>query len=151
MRSHDSRQCVLCWENRKGRTNYRGHWGYRAPRRPYRHPPWEIAKMKRPNSAEGATSEVLQLGEVSSWFPKIVEHLTESVWDDGSPRELSTLMIFADGARWKLCLNDRDQGRVAFMTGGDPEEALTRLEDGLKTDSLDWRSVGKKNNKTERR
>lgn len=145
MRDHDARDCVLCWQNRRGRTNYRGHWGYRAPRRAYQHPLWEIAKMKKPHAGEGATSEVLQLGEVSSLFPRIVEHLTESLWDDGSQRELSTLMIFADGARWKLCLNDRDQGRVAFMTGGDPEEALTRLEEGLATDSLDWRSVGKKN------
>jgi hypothetical protein len=144
MRRHDARQCVYCWENRRGRTNYRGHWGYRKPRPSYVTPPWEIAAMKRPHGPESSNGQPLELGEISRLFPLIVEYLTATTWDDGSERELATLMMFVDGNRWKLCLNDRALSRVAFMTGKDPEEALSSLEDGLQRDSVDWRPVTRK-------
>lgn len=101
--------------------------------------------MKKPHGVEeGAGSWELALGEVSRLFPLIVEYLAADRWDDGTPRERSTLLMFVDGLRWKVCLNDRALGRVAFVSGVDPEEVLSSLEEALAKDSLDWRAVQKR-------
>lgn len=100
--------------------------------------------MKRPQTDPDGNTGGPGTAEMSKLFPTIAAYLTEATWDDGATRELATLLLFVDGTRWKLCLNDRALGRVAFVTGADPEEALTQLEDGLARDSLDWRSVARK-------
>lgn len=101
--------------------------------------------MKRPHAPERENGQQVSLGEVSRLFPHLVEYLSTAAWEDGSPRELSTLLVFLDGHRWKVCLNDRATARVCFVSGADPEEALSNLEEGLAKDSVDWRPVAKKN------
>jgi hypothetical protein len=49
------------------------------------------------------------------------------------------LVLFTDDAVWKVCLSDKDQDLVAFVTAHSPQEALEALEEGLRQDKLDWR------------
>jgi len=72
--------------------------------------------------------------------PTLFQFLTDDHWDDGSPREPGTLLLFADGGRFKACLNDRDSGSSVFVSGVSLEAILEALEEGLAGDSLEWRA-----------
>jgi hypothetical protein len=51
-----------------------------------------------------------------------------------------SLTLFTDAGAWKLCLSDKDQSRIAFVTSGSPQDLLAAAERGLVADSLDWRA-----------
>lgn len=104
--------------------------------------------MKRdegsPRSASGGSS--LE-GSVLSQCPTLVAYLTDSAWDDGSKRETSTLTVFAEHGRIKLCLNDRENGRSAWVSGRTLEDALAGLEADLAGGEADWRKSYQKKGK----
>jgi hypothetical protein len=132
--------CPLCYANRKGRSNYRGHWGYR------RRPPLEAANvrdfMRRPVASESAPvspADAVDL-EFVARFPHLSERLLTDRWEDGGPRETDTLFVFHDGQRWKVMLKDRDGGRVAFVSSATFMGLFTALNAGLASSSLDWRA-----------
>lgn len=79
-------------------------------------------------------------GEWSSSLPALLEFLAAVRWSDGTSRVPGTITLFADAGAWKLCLADKDQGRVAFVSASDPQGALSAAERGLVSDSLDWRA-----------
>jgi len=66
--------------------------------------------------------------------------LTDDKWDDGAPRVAGTILLFAEGGRYKACLNDRDGGRSVFVSGDSVEAILDALEAGLADDNLEWRA-----------
>jgi len=72
-------------------------------------------------------------------YPCLYEYLTVSQWEDKSPRLTSTLLLFVDEGRWKVCFTDKDADRYVFLTGLTVEGILNALEAGLKDDQLDWR------------
>lgn len=98
--------------------------------------------MKRPSAAADGTGKAPEHGSTLSSLPSLYSYLTDSKWEDGSPRELATLMIFAQDGRWKVCLSDKATGRVCFLSGTTIEEALLSLDEGLGTDEVDWRTAG---------
>ena len=79
-------------------------------------------------------------GEWLGLYPALSEFLVASRWSNGDVRTPGTLTLFTDGPSWKLCLSDRAQGRVAFVTGTSPQLAFQAAESGLVGSSLDWRS-----------
>lgn len=72
-------------------------------------------------------------------YPLLFEHLTCGAWEDGSRRDPSTLLLFTEEGRAKVCLRDKGNGRVAFLSCGGFLAALEALERGLAEDRLDWR------------
>lgn len=101
-----------------------------------------LSSAKRREVQEGVSgkpSAAADAGTLKS-FPAIVAYLTETAWDDGKARQTATLMIFAEDGRWKVMLNDRDAGAVAFVSGDDVRACLTSLEKGLEAGTLDWRA-----------
>lgn len=79
----------------------------------------------------------------SGWalaYPLLWEHLTAVVWEDGSPRETSTLLLFIERMEWKGMLKDRSEGRIGFKSGDTPEDVLHALEASLQSGGMDWRS-----------
>jgi hypothetical protein len=73
-------------------------------------------------------------------LPALVEYLLSDKWDDGKVRVTSTLLLFVDQGEWKACLNDRDGGRVAFVTAGTVAGLLGALEEQLQAGSAEWRA-----------
>lgn len=71
--------------------------------------------------------------------PALWEYLTMQTWEDGTPRETATVSIFVGSGGLQAALNDRDVGRVAFVTGTSLAGLLDALETGLQNESLDWR------------
>jgi len=77
--------------------------------------------------------------ELGSTFPALVEYLTVGTWEDGSPREVATLLCFAEGPLWKLCLNDRSLERSCWSSGTNPLEMLRAMEQSLSSGEVEWR------------
>ena len=74
----------------------------------------------------------------------LCEYLSVSAFDDGQPRETSTLMLFVEDGFLKACLSDREEGCVAFFSGDSLEGLLESVEGALQDGSADWRMSRKK-------
>jgi hypothetical protein len=72
-------------------------------------------------------------------WPSLFEYLTAGIWDDGTPRLRSTLLVFSDGPSWKVCLIDKATQRKAFVSAQTFQEAMMAMETGLTSQTLDWR------------
>ena len=80
--------------------------------------------------------------------PSLVEHLSAEQWDDGTPRERSTLTVFIEEGQFKLCLNDRNQGSSLFVASQSLREAVKALEKRLDgSQAADWRPWKRKGRK----
>ncbi|GAG64990.1 unnamed protein product [marine sediment metagenome] len=71
-------------------------------------------------------------------YPGIWEFICQHAYN-GKPIETSKVIFFVDGNKASLCLSDRHQGQVAFFTAETFGEALEGAENGLQSESLDWR------------
>jgi len=107
--------------------------------------PLERNEMQRPRIGMNGSKVEAPWGcdDFLASYPTLQDHLKSSRYDDGSVRVTSTLMIFSDSGVLKICLNDRDNQRSCFVTGGCLKEALDNLEAGLCSDSLEWRVKAK--------
>lgn len=89
--------------------------------------------MKRMTKSEGGSTTPIPPRDVKFWesFPLLTEHLTAHRWDDGSPREVSTLTISVVDGALNVCLNDRAEGRGLFVTADTFRDAVKSLEANL--------------------
>lgn len=131
--------CGRCYENVRGRSNYKGHKGFRQPPKP----PFQGIEMtiRRRDSAVTAAGGPKAV-PISAWqkgYPLLWEFLSQTKYEDGSERRLPTITLFLGTEGLQACLNDRDQGLAAFVTATTLEGLWGALEEGLKKDSLDWR------------
>lgn len=72
-------------------------------------------------------------------FPALFEHLTAARYPDGSARRTCSLSVFCEDAMWKMCLNDRDQNMVLFVTEPRFDACLEALELLLQEELPPWR------------
>lgn len=72
-------------------------------------------------------------------YPALWEYLTLSAWEDGSPRALSTLIVFQEDGAWKVCLNDRAEGRSLWRSADTLAGLWEALEVALAGNAADWR------------
>ncbi len=98
-------------------------------------------KKRDPSSSNGPGTPAAACTSSSdlAMFPTLIEFLFSTRWEDGTSRLPGTLLIFMDGGRLKACLSDRDQGLVAFVTGGSTSELLSASERLLDDEGADWR------------
>jgi len=78
-------------------------------------------------------------GKLLIGWPALLEFLSMTSWADGEPRRTGKVTLFTELGRWKATIVDDDAHRVAFLTASDPEELLSRIDDGIAHDDLDWR------------
>jgi len=99
-----------------------------------------MVKRRSTGESNGDSSRDRLLDEdfFEEW-PTVWEYLSETRFDDGKPRETSTVLIFVDAERLKVCLSDREANEVAFVSGATFKEAMDALERGLAGGTLDWR------------
>lgn len=99
--------------------------------------------MKRPASSSSLPGgSGLFVGDAAELreFPRLLEFLTEPVWEDGSPRQTGTILLFLDEGRLKACLAERSLGLVAFVTGPSLLGLLVEVEAVLRDGKADWRA-----------
>lgn len=78
----------------------------------------------------------------SEWrliYPRLWAHLTQGRLDSGELRITSTLLMFLEDGRIKLCLHDRHQSLVAFLTVKSLPDGFASLERALVEGTLEWR------------
>lgn len=71
--------------------------------------------------------------------PTLWAHLTSLQWDDGTPRETSSLMIFAGDGMLKAMLKDREAGLCLWVASDGLEKLLLVLEAALNDPQQEWR------------
>jgi len=87
----------------------------------------------------GGTSEVVTDPEWSVLYPLLFAHLTQTVWEDGSTRVVSTLTIFADGGMVKALLKDREGGCCLWAASKTFTDVPGILEALLADPAAEWR------------
>lgn len=96
--------------------------------------------MKKPTRP--AKPEVIDQWPDGRWldrFPLLCEHISDATWEDGSPREVSTLVIRGQDSMVMVAVNDREAKQSLYRSGNSVEEALTALEAALEGTAPDWR------------
>ena len=99
----------------------------------------EVWGMKKPVGPEKGVAWVAEDEEFRAEYPRIHEYLTTTAWEDGSARETSTILLFAEGHQFKVCINDRSTGMAAFLTGDTIKEVLRSLDTDLEQERVNWR------------
>ena len=79
---------------------------------------------------------------LKSLRPALFDYMCVTKYGDGSPRKTSTLLSFCEDGVFKICINDRENSRSAFVSGRSFEEALDVLETALDSDTVEWRHKG---------
>lgn len=97
--------------------------------------------MKRPDEAKlaGEQSQPDGVSLARPMYDTLWEYMTSKEWDDGKPRESSTLLLFFEDGLFKVCLTDRALKQTAWASARTPEDALVKLNDGIREGEIDWR------------
>ncbi len=100
--------------------------------------------MKKPSAtSSGSGMEpggAVTDANVRAKYPALLEYLTTTKWEDGSPRETSTLTIFVEGGQFKVAVNDRALKRSVYVTARTLQDALAAAQEAVAGDAADWRA-----------
>lgn len=77
---------------------------------------------------------------LSKKYPMLAAHLTQATWEDGSPRQVSTMSIFTGDGAWKACLRDRERGLCLWVAATAFERLPGALETALGDENTVWRA-----------
>lgn len=135
--------CLYCYENRKGRASHKGHRYYRGftKKTYYTGDP----TMKRPaeTTAPGGAAPSATDDRFLKLYPTLHTYMTDTTWEDGTSREVSSLSVFVEDGRWKIAINDKDLRRSVYVTGGTFLEAMQAAEKAVASSGCDWRAWNK--------
>lgn len=81
----------------------------------------------------------VQPDDWATLHPVLWEHLTAAKWEDGSPREPSSLMIFAQDGLLKGMLRDKAEGLCLWATARNVGELLSMMETMAGDPATEWR------------
>lgn len=98
-----------------------------------------MRKPKDISQAPGTHERHVECRLTQQW-PALTEMVTCSRWDDGSPRQTSTITIAYDGGRFTLCLRDRALARVGFHSAATLAELLDMTEAMVSSETMDMRT-----------
>jgi len=133
--------CVYATENRRFRRSNRGHRFYKAPKKWWQVVSKELS-MKKPESiVKGSPDGKAEPCDMACRFENLFAFMSDTAWDDGSKRAPGTILMMFEDGQWKVMMNDKALGRLAFVTGRTWEEVLIKAELNARDDSLDWRKA----------
>lgn len=97
--------------------------------------------MKRENAErQGKRGRWVYQGDsVIGPYPTIMEYMTDAYWEDGKPRETSSLTINVGGDQVRVSLNDKPGKRSVNTSAVNLVGALEALEAVLATGAPPWR------------
>lgn len=72
-------------------------------------------------------------------YPLLWSYLTQNKWEDGSPRQTSSVLLFADDGVLKMMLRDRDAGLCLWVAGATVTGLFDAVEGALADAKADWR------------
>jgi len=98
-----------------------------------------LKRVQEDTSAQAAEQSA-SWKSFQSKYPALAEYMSAETWDDGKPRQTSTLTFFYEDGCVKGCLNDREADRALWVTAGALLEALEAIEKALAAGTGDWRA-----------
>lgn len=96
-----------------------------------------LQKSTKPK-VDGAAPQVVDPG-LAKRCPALAAHLCQSLWDDGSPRQTSTLSVFTGDGAWKACLRDRENHLCLWVAATSFDRLTGALETALGDENTVWR------------
>lgn len=98
--------------------------------------------LKRPQKSETSADKGAKVTDekFASSYPTIVAYLTDTTWDDGTKREVSSLTLSMSEGAMQLAMNDKDLMRSLYTTADTLSKALAAMEAALAGDKGQWRS-----------
>lgn len=88
----------------------------------------------------GGAGEVVTDPEWTVLYPTLFEHLTQTVWGDGTVRQTSSLSLFTDGGVVKCVLKDREAGLCLWAASKTFQELFGVVEALLNDPAAEWRA-----------
>lgn len=98
-----------------------------------------VLKRSAVANVEGASVGIADGGEFSLLYPTLWEHLTQSVWDDGTPRKPSSITIFSDGPVMKCVLKDKEAALCLWLACPSMDGLFVLAEAALNDPATVWR------------
>lgn len=77
--------------------------------------------------------------EFQAKWPTVWDHLTQTKWEDGSPRATSTIGIYPDAGIIRVLFRDRDSGMMTWVALVHLSDLWQALESVLNDPGADWR------------
>lgn len=100
----------------------------------------EVYMLCRPVRAEGGGLSLPAVDEKTAKdFPCLVEYLGQATWEDGSVREVSTVLCVMEDGVFKACLIDKATDRTLWVSCPQLGKLLHVLEAKLLNPSAEWR------------
>lgn len=100
----------------------------------------EMIRKPRPGERSGPVEAVFNDADFLRSYPTLAAFLTDTQYDDRSPRTTATILIFCENGILRLCLNDRDNNRSVFFTSETVEGCLICAENALCSNGVEWRT-----------
>ncbi len=94
-------------------------------------------EVEPPTSAAGSACPDAKF---ATSHPTITSYLTDTQYDDGSPRQPGSLSVRIEEGEVRLALNDVDNGRSMYTAASSLSEALKLMEGHLKATGGTWRA-----------
>lgn len=133
------RGCGFCYANGRGRSAYKGHRRYVAPTLAKGPLMTRFLQRKSAQPDQAAKPEEPPDSSFLEAYPALWEYLTVGKWEDGTPRQRSTITFFYEDGLWKACLNDRDGSRSLFVSCPIWNDVLRALERASTDPAAPWR------------
>jgi len=98
-----------------------------------------MIRRPKPGERTGPVEEPFNDADFKKAYPTLAAFLTDTQYEDRSPRTTATLLIFCENGVLRMCLNDRDNNRSVFFTNETVEGCLMSAENALCSNTVEWR------------
>lgn len=97
--------------------------------------------MKKPDGQQQASAHSTGCPDeaLMKKYPRIVEYLVTTQWDDGSSRLTSSLAVSITDGMIQVALNDKELKQSFYSSAGSLPEAMGLLEKALAAGVDGWR------------
>jgi len=131
--------CIFCYANKRAKGGYKNHRYYVSA--PTKRIAYSENPMKRPALPGKSNREkwVCPDKEFQKLYPTITQYLCDGFWEDGKPREPSSLSVRMDGAETHVSLSDHALQCSFYTAAGTLTEGLSLMEEALAAGRGTWR------------
>lgn len=96
--------------------------------------------MKRPDVVQRAAEGGFPDPAFAKQFPTLAEYLGDDRWEDGQPRDLSSIQLKVQDGMVLAVLQDHELSRGLYVVGDSVQAALKALEKHASSPTADWRA-----------
>ena len=75
----------------------------------------------------------------ASQYPLLWSYVTQNKWEDGTPRQTASFLVFSDDGVLKMMLRDREAGLCLWVAGATVMGLFDAVEGALGDPKADWR------------